>query len=201
MERAIVIFSGIRENYTSITGKAFEDATMLDYGAGWGRITRLALHTCKPENVHACDADPKSVDLFNSLNFPMECKKVSVMPDHLPYEENTFDLIWLWSILTHLPEKNADAVMKALSSIIKLDGILVVTIRPAAFWTNNPLTKKKQLAETHEKYGFAHESQGAHWGNTSMSLEYIEQKWPQWSLVRTAHNETHQVSVFLRRNS
>jgi hypothetical protein len=105
MEYAIKIIAGIRENYTKITGKAFENATMLDYGAGWGRITGLALHTVPPENVYACDADPKSVDLFNSLGFPMECRKVSVMPDYLPYDLNTFDLIWLYSILTHLPPR------------------------------------------------------------------------------------------------
>jgi hypothetical protein len=201
MEHAVNIFKQIRESYNNLTRNEFDSAVMLDYGAGWGRFTRLALHTMPHCNVFACDADPKSVDLFNSLDFPMVCQKISPLPDRPEYESNTFDLILLYSILTHLPKSNADAIMRVLWHIIKPTGILVITIRPVSFWLHNPITKSERLFETHNNYGFSHESQGPHWGNTSISLGYIEKSWAQWSIARVEYVDDHQMAVYLRRNS
>jgi SAM-dependent methyltransferase len=198
MKQSIAHMNGIKEAYVSLTNRAFEDATVLDYGAGWGRLTRLALHFIPAERVFACDADPKSVALFNSLAFPMHCTHVPVLPKRLPYEGDTFDLVWLWSVLTHLPERNADFVMRALLPVIKADGLLLITIRPPSFWTSNPITKASHLESVHNERGFAHDSKSEHWGDTSMSLEYIQRTWPQWSILDTRDDESHQVQVYLR---
>lgn len=200
----IVFSETSRHVYESITGKSIADARVLDYGAGWGRLTRMMLQFIPNNKVFACDADAKSVDLFNSLGFETQCIKVPSVPHELPFEPNFFDFVWLWSVLTHLPEEAADAVMCNLYNVVKPDGVLLVTVRPSSFWEENPLvaelSDKDALLDSHELTGFAHHHQNPYWGDTSMSFDYMKRKWPQWSIVKFEDDGGHQVRVYLTPN-
>ena len=195
---------GIQRNYQYLTGRSLRDSAVLDYGAGWGRLTRMILQFVPEINVYACDADPKSVALFNSLGFKTRCVQVPTCPESLPFADEQFDLIWLWSVLTHLPAKATDAVMKSLHRILKPGGLLLITIRPIEFWRDNPLVSHKSeaelMVEEHKNNGFAHLAESPHWGDTTMSLEFIERTWPQWEVIKTEDDKDHQVKVYLKRN-
>lgn len=204
MKRSIDFSKGTKESYETLTGQFLRDANVLDYGSGWGRLTRMMLQFIPASHVHACDADPKSVALFNSLGFETECIKVPITPSVLPFAPDSFDFIWLYSVLTHLPADAANAVMNSLLRVIKPGGLMFITTRPTNFWTDNPLVADKpnatSMIEEHKRKGFAHLAQSPHWGDTSMSIEYIERTWPQWSIVKTEGEELHQVGVYLARN-
>ncbi|PKN13220.1 MAG: hypothetical protein CVU69_02650 [Deltaproteobacteria bacterium HGW-Deltaproteobacteria-4] len=204
MERSVLFSKNIKETYESITGRSLADASVLDYGAGWGRLTRMMLQFVPGSRVHACDADPKSINLYNSLGFENICQKVSPVPVELPFAQRSYDLVWLWSILTHLPDKATDAVMNSLHPIMTPHGMLLITIRPAKFWTENPLVDNKSVAqkmvEEHEVTGFAHNAQSPYWGDTSMSVDYIKQKWPQWAVSKVEDDGLHQIKVYLSPN-
>jgi hypothetical protein len=192
-----VVFSRTSKAIYEATGKRLRDATVLDYGAGWGRLTRMMLQFIPGDRVLACDANPSTVNLFNSLNFETECVKISIAPTESPF--GPVDFVWLWSILTHLPEHIADTVMHSLRSFVKPDGVLLVTIWPKTFWTTNPLVAGKpgeDMVALHEGHGFAHKAESPHWGNTSMSLDYLTSKWPHWRVVRV-HEEVTQQMVYL----
>ena len=113
----------------------------------------------------------------------------------------------MFSVLTHLSSTAADAIMRVLTSVVRKNGLLVVTVRPLGFWRTNPLVSDgidaETLIEQHRLTGFAHSPHPnwPHWGDTSMSLDYMTERWPEWRIVGSEDNWTHQVSVFLQRTS
>ena len=191
--------------YERWVGVALEDATILDYGAGWGRLSRMFLKWVPDERVFACDVLVDAVDLYNSPGFQRSCDLVQTVP--VPYDHESVDLVWMFSVLTHLSSTAADAIMRVLTSVVRKYGLLVVTVRPLGFWRTNPLVSDSIDAETlieqHRLTGFAHSPHPnwPHWGDTSMSLDYMTERWPEWRIVGSEENRTHQVSVFLQRTS
>jgi SAM-dependent methyltransferase len=181
-----------------------DEATVLDYGAGWGRLSRMLLQFVPDCRVYACDAWRPTVDIYNSLGFRRACDLIDPIPTGLPYEEGQFDLAWMFSVLTHLPAEAARAVMQTLRPVVSPRGLLVITIRPLSFWRTNPIVgdgvDPDRVIDQHLREGFAHVPHETvqNWGNTSISLDYIAERWPEWRVVATEDNWTHQVRVFLQ---
>lgn len=202
MRRGARISRAIRQGYEEFSGRDLADATVLDYGAGWGRLTRMLYQFVPEQQVFACDPDRNAVAIFNSLGFARPCDLISATPRTLPYRPGQFDLVFVWSVLTHLPPAMADTVMRALRPIVAPDGLLLITIRPAIFWQRNPLVggtpEEATLVEQHVGEGIAHLPSGPTWGDTSMSLDYIARRWPEWRTVDTRDPDSDQVEVWLR---
>ncbi len=196
IEATVTFVRAVRGVYESASGTDLKDATVLDYGAGWGRFTRLMLQIIPDERVFAADIPP-SADLFDSLGFFNPCLRVDSIPTRLPVEDARFDLIWMYSVLTHLPLASADAVMNVLRRVVRPDGLLAITLRPIEFWHR---LGDAAMAAQHEATGFAHRSLSKGWGDTSISLEFLRQRWPAWVVYGTAWHapDPAQTIVYLR---
>jgi len=205
MERSVGFMRFLKTHYERTTARDLADARVLDYGAGWGRMARMMLQFIPDERVHACDAAPRAVELYNSLGFRRAADLIATVPASLPYESGQFDLIWLFSVLTHLPEYAADAAMHALLPVVESTGLLVVTVHPAEFWETNPIVSHdvsvQEMLRLHRETGFAHypSHDGGVWGDTSMTPDYMARRWPEWRVLGAEEEEGHQVGVLLQR--
>jgi len=57
-------FVRVLENgFRRFTGRGLDDATILDYGCGWGRLIRLMYRFTAPENLYGCDPWDRSIEL------------------------------------------------------------------------------------------------------------------------------------------
>lgn len=196
IEATVTFVRAVRSAYESASGRDLGDATVLDYGAGWGRFTRTMLQIVPDDRVFAADI-PSGADLFDGLGFPNRCLRVEAASTRLPVDDARFDLIWMYSVLTHLPLAGADAVMSELRRALRPDGLLAMTVRPIEFW--HRLADAAMAAE-HEATGFAHRSLREGWGDTSISLEFLRQRWTAWSVYGTAWHAPDPAStiVYLR---
>ena len=123
--------SMVIEVYRRQMGRRIRDARLLDYGAGWGRLTRIFMQVIPDDQVDAVDASPASVDLFNSLGFRQTCRLVDAKPGTLPFTHERYDIVIMFSHLTHLPIDHAEAVMEALRPTVRRDGGMVALTDPA----------------------------------------------------------------------
>jgi SAM-dependent methyltransferase len=82
----------------------FDDVeALLDWGCGCGRVLR---HWSDADGtrVHGCDINPKMVDWCNE-NLPFAHVAVNELAPPLPFGDAQFDLVYAFSVMTHLPEK------------------------------------------------------------------------------------------------
>jgi SAM-dependent methyltransferase len=115
-------------------------ATVLDFGCGEG-TTALALALAYPNaQVHGMDVEDyflqlrgmaraqlRIPDLPNNLSF------FEAQPGEFPYEEESLDLIYSWSVFEHLDERLMTEILQRIRSILKRGGLFFVNVRPLYF--------------------------------------------------------------------
>lgn len=108
------------------------NSKFLDFGSGWGRISRCFLKDLNSENIFGIDVFPDIVE---------KCKKIipycnfSVCDFSPPtnFENNSFDIIVGFSVFSHLSEQLHLKWIEEFARILKTDGILVVTTLASSF--------------------------------------------------------------------
>lgn len=193
--------------YTELTGRDLIRARVLDYGCGWGRLIRLLYKYVSYENIYGVDPWDRSIDLCKQYGVKANLAVCDYVPQQLPFEQK-FDLIYAYSVFTHLSEKTTKTVLSTLRRYVDDNGILVITIRPKEFWSFHRQGKfKQEMYQLHEQTGFAftpHRRAPINgditYGDTSISLDYLEENFPQWDLVKSIINQEdpYQTLLFLR---
>jgi SAM-dependent methyltransferase len=191
-------------------GKRLEDKTILDYGCGWGRMIRLMYKFTAPENIYACDPWDKSIELCQTHGLKGHFSICDYVPKDSPFPGVQFDLIYAFSVFTHLSEKTAFPVLAACRKAIAKDGILAITIRPLSYWDvenpSNANVDRERIKRTHREQGFAFSpharkaGEEATYGDASITLEYIQTHWTDWVLagIDVCIQDPYQTIVFLR---
>jgi SAM-dependent methyltransferase len=192
--------------YFKYTGKTLDDAKILDYGCGWGRLTRFLYAFTAPENIFACDPWQPSLDACITSGLKVNlalCEEVPIVP---PFSGMQFDFIFAFSVFTHLNESAALSVLNICRQVVKKDGIMALTIRPFSYWDldieSNRGVNPERMKTLHMNNQFAfspHETR-KWYGDSSMSLNYIRDCWPEWTIAGVDFNlqDPYQIIVFLR---
>lgn len=183
---------------------------VLDYGCGWGRLLRLMLRYVDPEQLHGTDPWGVSLALCRQHRCMGQVAACDYVPRTLPFE-GEFDLVYAFSVFTHLSENTANAVLQVLHRHLRKDGMLVLTIRPPGYWDVHQGWYKgfsrEFLLEQHHKRGYAfmpHHRAPVDgeitYGDASIALDYIAERWTDWRVLGTDHNASDpwQIIVFLQ---
>lgn len=107
---------------------------MLDYGCGWGRLIRLLYKYTPPARIYGVDPWDKSIDICKESGIRADLAVSDYLPKTLPFEGKKFDLIYAFSVFTHLSERAATMALAACRERIKNDGMMVITARPLSYW-------------------------------------------------------------------
>ncbi|BDM24254.1 methyltransferase domain-containing protein [Pseudomonas sp. LRP2-20] len=197
------------------SGRSLDNAKILDFGCGWGRLLRLLYKFTAPENIYGCDPWDQSLQICADCGITGNLAQSDYLPENLPFPGMKFDFIYAYSVFTHLSEKAALAAVSACRKHIADDGLLIITVRPKSYWevhpdSQNHLVVKSQMIKDHERKGFAFTPHGVGtpaqvngeitYGDSSMTLDYIKDHWREWQVVGTEHflQDPYQMLVFLK---
>jgi len=115
------------EDALKLSGRNFESITScLDLGCGYGRVLRYLHKKIDPRNITACDINREAVQ-FCKKEFGV--KALFSKTDFRKVQFDTYDLIWIGSLFTHLSEEYTLNLIKVLGEILAEEGILVFTIQ------------------------------------------------------------------------
>ena len=196
---AYTLFKGL---YTKHVGPINRCSNILDFGSGWGRIIRFFLKDLEPSKISGCDPVEKMIDICKEQNKWCNFTKINTRPPS-PYQDNTFDLIYSFSVFSHLSEEMSDSILAELTRILKPGGMLIVTTRSRDFIEYcAKLRKRKDLDSLHAgpkssaaaflnteeslaeydngKYCFSqlvHQGEWSYWGDAAISKEYVVNHW------------------------
>lgn len=106
---------------------------VLDFGFGWGRISRVFMKAVSVQNIDGLDVDPEFVAITRQLyagrgNFDL-CSPFP--PTQLP--SASFDLVYAYSVFSHLSEPAVQAWMAEFSRLLKPGGVVAFTTRHESF--------------------------------------------------------------------
>jgi SAM-dependent methyltransferase len=196
-------------NYTRVTGRSLDDATVLDFGCGYGRIARLLFYFTVEEKIFGVDPWEQSIDLCRESGLSTNFMVSDYLPDTLAVGTAKFDLIYAFSVFTHLSLRAMTTSLHALRQHIADDGLLAMTIRPVENWEHDSHTSPEQkvaLAVRHRAEGFAFNPHNrapidgdVTYGDSSMTLDWMTATFPNWTIKATDRclNDPLQRYVFL----
>ena len=99
--------------------------TLLDFGCGCGRVIRH-WPPLTDAKLHGCDYNPHLVR-WCAENLPFGDFRVNGLEPPLPYEDDSFDLVYALSIFTHLDADLQLPWMEELTRVVRPGGLLLTT--------------------------------------------------------------------------
>lgn len=199
-------------NFTKLTGRSLENSKILDFGCGYGRITRLMYYFSDEDNVFGVDPWDQSIDICRADGLRKNFHVSDYLPSHLPTTETQFDLIFAFSVFTHLSQRATETCLHTLADYIKPDGIIAITLRPVEYWDIDIEARKLNVVEhqktIHRKEGFSflpHNRSSVDgditYGDTSLTTEWLEQSFPYLRLVGMDRSlsDPYQIYIFLQK--
>ena len=196
-------------NYAAVRNRSLSDAKILDYGCGYGRITRMMYYYTDPANIWSVDPWDLAIGLCRDAGLLGNLAQSDYLPTSLPAPERGIDVMFAFSVFTHTSRSATDAALAAMRKHIADDGLLAITIRSPEYWSADPqyAADAKRLEKLHAKDGFAFVAHPrntvegeATYGDTSMTLEFLTANCPDWKIAKTdwAMADVHQRYVFLQ---
>lgn len=114
--------------------------TVLDFGCGEG-TTALALALEHPQaQIHGMDVEAYFHQLAGMAQAQLRIRDLpdnlsffEAEPGEFPYDEESLDLIYSWSVFEHLDERLMADILQRLLVILKSGGLFFVNVRPLYF--------------------------------------------------------------------
>ncbi len=125
-------YTKLRASYQRHGACPLAESTVLDFGCGWGRLTRYLLRDVASGRLYGCDPVEGILEVCRANRIAATFARSAVMPERLPFDEQ-FDLIFAFSVFTHLSEAAHERCLAALHHCLRPDGVLIVTIRPPEY--------------------------------------------------------------------
>ncbi|WP_181763263.1 class I SAM-dependent methyltransferase [Mesorhizobium sp. B2-4-15] len=196
----------MENNFTKHVGTPLAGSDILDFGCGYGRILRMMYYHSDPTKIWGVDAWDTSLKLCRQAGLPGNFAQSERTPSGLPVGDQKFDLIFAFSVFTHLAPSAAKACLLAISKHIKPGGLFVATIRPIEFWPFIDGIRKTSLSakmqSSHRTNGFAYLPhggiEGETYGDISCEIDFLDGD--GWKVVGYDRSilDPFQVSVLMK---
>lgn len=105
---------------------------ILDFGSGWGRISRFLLTKTKPTSIYAVDVDPEMTALVNSTLPGLNAVTSNPLPP-TPFGAASFDGVLAFSVFSHLAGHAHEAWAQEFGKLVRPGGFAAITVLERQF--------------------------------------------------------------------
>jgi SAM-dependent methyltransferase len=121
-----------KNSYEMRIGPIRHCRNLLDFGCGWGRIIRFFLKDIEPGKLVGVDHSEEVISVCRETNKWSRFELIDPYPPTQLTSES-FSLIYLYSVFSHLPEKMHWALLREFHRLLEPGGMLIATTRPRDF--------------------------------------------------------------------
>lgn len=219
LTQAKAFYRRVRSGFARHAEGRLDDARLLDFGCGWGRLTRFFIRDLAPGRLYGCDPVDSILDVCRESGLQAHLARSDPRPERIPFE-TSFDVAIAFSVFTHLSELAHEACLRAIHDSLSPGGLFLATIRSPAYLLGHELGALllESVDDDPEdifdqpRYLFApHPADPGHpqfqggemdYGETVISLPYVRERWSDlFDLldVSLLTEDIHQVVLTLRR--
>ncbi len=132
LDEAAAFYRAVKAGAATAGVPLRRDSAVLDFGCGWGRITRFFLRDVDAAGLVGCDVLPGMVDMCRRLDLRA---RFVVTPPAPPSDLATgsFDVIYAYSVLTHMSEELHLACIAEFRRLLRPGGVLVASVLSRRF--------------------------------------------------------------------
>jgi SAM-dependent methyltransferase len=215
--QSVAFYRRLCERFAEHSSVPLSSARALDFGCGWGRLTRFLARDVARGRLYGCDPAQQILDACAQCRVPAVLARSEFVPEALPFDEH-FDLAFAFSVFTHLSERAHERCLRALHAALGPGALLVVTVRPPAYARLSPLLSDVSVSAGESHYVFvAHPAEESHpqyeggemtYGEAIVTLPYVRERWtPLFDVVavdlllagRPQHRHAHEPEPGTRR--
>ncbi|MCU0541861.1 MAG: methyltransferase domain-containing protein [Oscillatoriaceae cyanobacterium Prado104] len=132
LNEAFNFYSQIKQYAGKLGLKLGRDSRILDFGCGWGRIIRFFLKDVAAENLYGIDVDSEMTDICIKTVRHGNYSAIKPLPP-LEFSEGSFDIVYAYSVFSHLAEPVQIKWVEEFSRILKPGGIFLATTQARSF--------------------------------------------------------------------
>ena len=166
--------------------------SVLEFGCGEGRLIQNVINLIPEAEIYGCDVIQELVDQCKR-KFPRGHFIHNDVKPPIDFNDNQFDLIYTYSVFTHLTEENHLAWLQEFSRILKPGGVMIHSVKSYKFIRRAQLFSPEnlppyQLFEPLEEFEAKHpyhyvidNPETPEYGLTTISKKYIQSKWPSYT--------------------
>jgi 2-polyprenyl-3-methyl-5-hydroxy-6-metoxy-1,4-benzoquinol methylase len=204
LKQSLAFVKTLVSGYQSLTGQKLREAAILDYGCGWGRLLRVLYKLTPIQRLCGVDPWDKSIELCHQHGIKAQLAISDWVPRQLPFDRR-FELIFAFSVFTHLSEKTARIVLATLRNHIASGGVLAITIRPKEYWHHHDQGRHAaEMIQQHETKGYAFLPHNRPpidgditYGDASFSIPYLQTMLNGWRIAMIDYNLADPLQVVL----
>ena len=190
LNQAFEFYKIVKEYIIRINNETdISNQKILDFGCGWGRIIRFFLKDIQSHNIYGSDCIKQMIDLCKETNKYCTFFVNDIYPP-LTIESNFFNVLYAYSVFSHISENAHRQWLEELYRILKPNGLLIVTTRKMEFidqlnhiYPRIYFNREKAKIE-YQKGNFVHMPVGggynlsdSYWGEAMISRKYIDREW------------------------
>jgi SAM-dependent methyltransferase len=126
--------AGFRAIRATLARAGISDASIgrvLDFGCGVGRVMRYWI-TCPSIEMHGTDLNPDAI-AWDRENLSFVHVTTNGLEPSLAYSDGQFDLVYVLSVFTHLPESSQIPWLNELARIVRPDGHIYFTTHGVSY--------------------------------------------------------------------
>jgi SAM-dependent methyltransferase len=186
-----------KQYYETHVGPLADARGVLDFGCGWGRIIRFFLRDVPHWRMMGVDPSAEAIEACSAMNRWNRLEQIGMHPPtSLP--SNSFDLIYLYSVFSHLPEEMHLTLLREFERLLVPGGLLIATTRGKDIFhfcqTMRDQGVQHQCAGIFRDEGaavaaydrgefcwegFGAEGEWSVWGEAAIPRQYVERVWSE----------------------